>query len=156
RYAITSSAVSGSVVMPYPIGCHARESGHPVTTDGSSLLDCPGLRPAEGVPDAEASIKGSGPRASQPGNDKGNLEPVLALPDLAEDFPKWLALHAEPLLDVGARRAQERIGDKLFADRRGQSGLALLGQRRRLRRARSERIVLRLDGEREAAILVGI
>ena len=35
---------------------------------------------------------------------------VLAFPDLAENLPGLAAFHAEPLLDRGARGAQERIG----------------------------------------------
>ena len=90
------------------------------------------------------------------GHYKFFLEPVLALADLAEDLVQLPPLHAEPLLDGGARRPQERIGGKLLRDGGGQRRLALLGKRGGFRGARAQRLVLRLDGQREAAIVVGI
>src|SRR5262245_8120537 len=84
------------------------------------------------------------------------LEPVLAAPDLAEDLPKLAPLHAEPLLDGGARRPEERVGGKLLRDRGRQRRRALLGKGGDFGGARAERVVLGLDGEREAAIVVGV
>ena len=57
---------------------------------------------------------------------------------------------------AGLDGPQERIGGKLLRDGRGQRRLALLGKRGGLRGARAQRLVLRLDGQREAAIIVGI
>ena len=80
------------------------------------------------------------------------LSPVLALPDLAEFFHLGLSLHAEPLLDGGDMRTQEGIGLQLDADGGRQRRLAGGAELIDLLGALLQRLVLRLDGQRELGI----
>ena len=84
------------------------------------------------------------------------LEPVLASPRLAENLPELPALHAEPFLNLGARRTQEGIGGKLLGDGGRQRRLFLLGKLLGLHGAGLKRGVARLDGQREFGVGTGI